>query len=109
MAEKIFINNSPATLQITLFIRQGESPVNQDGTISFTLNPSQTLTVTYGDTQNIFLNGILLFTIFAGDLYSKIQFVTVRRSELDNLLNTNNVITITKELTDYVISGSNSF
>ncbi|MBT2730211.1 right-handed parallel beta-helix repeat-containing protein [Bacillus sp. ISL-75] len=107
MAEKTFINNSPATLQITLFIRQGANPVNQDGTSSFTLNPGQTLTITYGDAPNIFLNGILMFTIFAGDLYSKIQFVTVSGSELDDLLNTNDTVTITKELTDYVISGSN--
>lgn len=107
MAEKIFINNSLATLQITLFIRQGANPVNQDGTSSFTLNPGQTLTITYGDAQNTFLNGILLFTIFAGDLYSKIQFVTVSGSELDDLLNTNDTVTIAKVLTDYVISGSN--
>jgi hypothetical protein len=109
LAVKTFVNDSPATLQITLFIRQGDNPVNQDGTSSFTLAPGQTQTITYGDTQNIFLNGILLFTIFAGDLYSKIQFVTLRGSELDNLLNTNNVVTITKEQTDYVISGSNTF
>jgi hypothetical protein len=107
MAEKTFINNSPATLQITLFIRQGDNPVIQDGTSSFTLNPGQTLTITYGDAENNFLNGILLFTIFEGDLYSKIQFVTVSGSELDDLLNTNDTVSITKELTDYVISGSN--
>jgi len=107
LAEKTFINNSPATLQITLFIRQGNNPVNQDGTSSFVLNPGQSQTITYGDAQNIFLNGILLFTIFEGDLYSKIQFVTISGSELDDLLNTNDTITISKELTDYVISGSN--
>ncbi|WP_233414515.1 right-handed parallel beta-helix repeat-containing protein [Thermaerobacillus caldiproteolyticus] len=105
---KTFINTSLATLQITLFIREGNDPINQDGTVSFTLNPEETQTITYGNDQNSFLNGILLFTIFQGDLYSKMQFVTVSGSELDNLLNTNNVITITKELTDYVISGNNS-
>jgi hypothetical protein len=107
MATKTFVNNSPATLQITLFVREGDQPANQDGTVSFALNPGQTESITYGDDQNIFLNGVLFFTIFQGDLYSKMQFVTVSESELDNLLNTNNVITITKELTDYVISGSN--
>jgi hypothetical protein len=109
MAEKTFVNTTGATLQITLFIRQGESPVNQDGTSSFTLNPGETETITYGDAQNIFLNGLVMFTILDGDLYSKIQFVTIRESELDDLLNTNDVITFTKVLTDYVISGSNPF
>ena len=106
---KTFINNSQATLQITLFIREGDNPINQDGTSSFALNPGESKIITYGNDQNIFLNGVLLFTIFQGDLYSKIQFVTLRESELDNLLNTNNEITITDELTDYVLSGSNSF
>ncbi|WAH37525.1 right-handed parallel beta-helix repeat-containing protein [Alicyclobacillus dauci] len=108
MAVKTFTNNSPASLQITLFVRQGDDPVNQDGTVSFTLNPGQSQTITYGDGQNSFLNGLVLFTIFQGDLYSKVQFVTVTSSELDNLLNTNDVITFTKVMTDYVISGSNT-
>ncbi len=108
MAEKTFINNSLATLQITIFIREGINPVNQDGTVSFTLDPGETETITYGTAENIFLNGILLFTIFE-DLYSKIQFVTLANSELDDLLNTNDVITITKVQTDYVLNGTNTF
>ncbi|MGG1290583.1 hypothetical protein ABE218_04200 [Bacillus smithii] len=105
---KTFVNTSPATLQVTLFIREGNDPLSQDGTVSFVLDPGETEVVAFGNAQNSFLNGISLFTIFAGDLYSKIQFVTVVGSELDNLLNTNDVITITKELTDYVLSGGNS-
>jgi hypothetical protein len=109
MAEKAFVNTTGVTLQITLFIRKGENPVNQDGTSSNTLDPGETKTIFYGGAQNIFLNGLEMFTILNGDLYSKIQFVTIRESELDDLLNTNNVITITKGQTDYVISGSNPF
>jgi len=105
---KTFINNSAAILQMTLFVRQGTLPFNQDGTVSFTLNPQQTLDIEYGSDQDPFLNGLSLFTIFEGDLYSKIQFVTVAESLLDNLLNTNNVITITSVQTDYVITGSNN-
>ncbi|WP_144510335.1 hypothetical protein [Bacillus sp. FJAT-22090] len=107
MAEKTFINNTEATLQITIFVREGELPFNQDGTVSFSLNPGQTLVVPYGDDINIFLNGIIIFTISEGDLFSSVQFVTVQSSELDDLLNTNSVITITKVQTEYVISGSN--
>ena len=83
--EKTFVNNSPATLQITLFVRQGNDPVNQGGTVSFALDPGQTQLVVYGDDQNPFLNGILSFTIFNGDLYSKMQFATAQDSELDDL------------------------
>ena len=108
MATKTFMNNSSATLQITIFIREGTNPLNQDGTVSFTLDPGETETVIYGTVENIFLNGILLFTIVE-DLYSNIQFVTLANSELDELLNTNDVITITKQQTDYVLSGTNIF
>ncbi|WP_313891856.1 hypothetical protein [Psychrobacillus sp.] len=109
MPEKMFINNSLAKFEITIFIREGELPYNQDGTVSFTLNPGEAQTVPYGSDQNIFLNGILFFTIFEGDLYSKMQFVTLSESELDDLLNTNDTIIITSNLTDYVISGSNIY
>jgi hypothetical protein len=108
MAEKTFVNNSLATLQITIFIREGTNPVNQDGSLSFTLSPGQSLLVEYGTETNIFLNGFVLFTIFEGDLYSKVQFTTVVGSELDDLLNTNDTITFTKVLTDYQVTGSNA-
>lgn len=108
MAEKTFVNNTGATFQVTLFIREGVNPVNQDGTVTFTLSPNETETVTFGNETNEFLNGLTIFTIFNGDLYSSIQFVTVASSELDNLLNTNNTITITKEQTSYVLTGSNT-
>lgn len=106
---KTFVNDSPATLQITLFIREGDEPLNQDGTVSFILIPvkQRSLPITYGNDINSFLNGILLFTIFEGDLYSKTQFVIEKESELNDLLNINSMITITKNQTDYEISGSN--
>lgn len=107
MAEKTFVNDTLATLQITLFVREGTLPFNQDGTVTFTLNPGETELVTYGSDTNIFLNGLTIFTIFEGDLFSSIKFVTTSLSELDNLLNTNNTITITKVQTDYVFTGSN--
>lgn len=109
MAEKTFINNSLATLQITIFVREGDNPVNQDGTVSFSLNPGETKIVPYGNDINIFLNGITLFTIFEDDLFSSVKFVTLQASELDDLLNTSDTITITKVQTEYVLSGSNEF
>jgi uncharacterized protein YqfB (UPF0267 family) len=107
MAEKTFINDSFATLQITLFVRVGDNPIHEDGTVSFSLNPEETKIITYGNDQNILLNGIKFFTTFEEDLFSEFRSVTLRDSDLDNLLNLNNVLTIKKVQTDYVISGSN--
>lgn len=107
MAEKIFINNTLATFQITLFVREGDLPYNQDGTVTFTLDPGETESITYGSDTNMFLNGLTIFTIYEGDLFSSVKFVTARMSELDNLLNTNDTITITQVQTDYVFSGTN--
>ncbi|QGQ94221.1 hypothetical protein EHS13_04525 [Paenibacillus psychroresistens] len=104
---KTFVNTSQAVLQITLFVRQGVNPANQDGTATFTLNPQESLFVQYGNEQNPFLNGFTLFTILNGDLYSKVQFTTTIGSELDNLLNTNDYVLFSKIITDYVISGAN--
>ncbi|CAM5220431.1 hypothetical protein UACE39S_05183 [Ureibacillus acetophenoni] len=78
-------------------------------TVIFDLLPGETETVTYGDDQNVFLNGIILFTINLGDLYNKVQFITELESELDNLLNTNDQITISEFETDYVFTGTNTF
>lgn len=105
---KTFINNTDASFQVILFIRAGENPVNQDGVEIFTLAPGETREVTFGDANNSFLNGISLFTIANGDLFSSVQFVTVESSLLDNLLNTNDTLTITQEQTNYVITGSNT-
>lgn len=109
MAEKIFINNTLATFQITLFVREGEFPYNQDGTVTFTLEAGETESVTYGSDTNMFLNGLTIFTIYEGDLFSSVKFVTAQMSELDNLLNTNDTITISQVETDYVLSGTNMF
>lgn len=109
VAEKTFVNNTLSTLQITIFVREGEQPYNQDGTVSFSLNPGETKIISYGNDINTFLNGIILFTIFNGDLFSSVKFVTINSSELDNLLNTNTTITITKVQTDYVLTGSKVF
>ncbi|MCD7032632.1 hypothetical protein LRR81_00215 [Metabacillus sp. GX 13764] len=105
---KTLINTTPAVLQIILFTRTGNSPANQGQAVQVTLQPFETKTVQYGSVQNPFLNGISVFTIYQNDLYSKVQFVTARPSELDNLLNNNNVVLISKVLTDYIISGVNS-
>lgn len=53
MAEKIRINNTLATLHNTLFVSEGDFPYNQDGTVTFTLEPGET---EIADTLSIFNN-----------------------------------------------------
>ncbi|REE67580.1 hypothetical protein A8990_1427 [Paenibacillus taihuensis] len=103
---KLFINNTDATLQMILFVRAGEEVYNQADAVLFTLDPQQSREISYGNDSNIFLNGISLFTIYQGCLYSKIQFATERGSSQDNALNTNSVISVVLSNTDYVFEYS---
>lgn len=107
MAQKTVNNRSAATLQIGFLVRQGADPANFDGVVYFTIRPGETRTVTYGNQQNVFLNGVVISTIFNGDIYTKTQIVTVRGSQLDNLLNTNSIIDILPISTDYVMFARN--
>ncbi|WP_308637133.1 hypothetical protein [Paenibacillus silvisoli] len=99
---KTFTNTTGAALQIMLFIREGPEYYNQDGTVSFTLAPFEELDVSYGTDSNIYLNGILLFTIFQGSVYSSMQFVNEGGNVIDNALNMNSYITISLVNTVFV-------
>ncbi|MFD2170471.1 hypothetical protein [Tumebacillus lipolyticus] len=104
---KTFINNTLATLQITLYQRLGTDPANLGNVVSFVLLPLQTQTITYGDEQNPFLNGLYLYTFFNGDTYLKMQYVAIAESPLDNLLNTNDMISFSLVEADIVTYASN--
>jgi hypothetical protein len=108
MPQKTFNNRSAATLQIALLVRQGSNPANFDGQVVFSIAPGQTLTVSFGSVLNPFLNGVVMSTIFNGDIYNKTQIVTITQSILDNLLNTNTIIDIIPISTDYVMFGRNA-
>lgn len=107
MPEKTFTNQSNAKLQLTLFVRQGNIPYLNSESVAVEISPGETVTVTYGDASNPYLNGVNVFTASENDLYNKVQFITALQSELDTLLNTNNLLSITEVDTDYVITGSN--
>ena len=107
MPEKTITNTTNATLQLTLFVRQGDIPYLNSDTVSVELLPGETELVSYGDASNPYLNGVIMFTIFENNLYSKVQFITALQTELDTLLNTNNIFTITEVDSDYVLTGSN--
>jgi hypothetical protein len=91
--QKLFINGSnDKTLNVTLYIRQGPEVANSAGTQRFTLGASQSLVVTYGDDNNIYLNGLALTSIFNGQIVGEQEFVISRGQILDNELNMNSVV-----------------
>ena len=89
---KLFVNGTDKQLKVTLFIRLGDSPANSAGTQSFNLSPRQQNWVDYGNTSNIYLNGLSVLSIFDGQVEAEQQFVVNRGNNLDNQLNMNNVI-----------------
>ena len=79
--KKVFKNTTNQPLEVTLVVRKGDNPGADAGTVNFQLGAGQSLTQTYGtDTNSVFLDGMTVA-------------VVTRGSSLDNLLNTNSVIT----------------
>ena len=94
--QKKFINNSGSSLVVTLFVRRGDNPGQEAGTVIFKLNSGAQVSQVYGsDTGSIYLDGVAVE-------------VADRGSALDNVLNTNNTITFSSTAGGVTISGSNS-
>ena len=105
---KLFVNNTGKDLQVTLFIRASENPVNSAGTQAFRLSSSQQSWVNYGTDQNIYLNGISLVGYFNGQVAGTQDFVVNRGSSLDNELNMNNRVEFRYGGNAFQISTSNT-
>lgn len=92
---KVFTNNSGSALTLTLFIRNGENPGNEAGTVIIQLANGQSVTQSYGsDTNSQFLDGVA------------VEVVT-RGSAVDNLFNMNSKIQFTGNGNSITITGSN--
>ncbi len=97
---KLFTNRSPRGMNVTLIVRASADPRNTAGTESFYLNPGQSEWHDYGNTIDIYLNGIKLIAAVDGDMMSQQYVVIIRGSPLDDALNRNNGV-------DFDISGFN--
>jgi hypothetical protein len=86
MAGKTFTNYPTKTFGVTLFIRQSENPANNAGQTRFDLSSGQREYVGYGDSVNIYLNGITLASVSDGAITGEQEFVITRGSSLDNRL-----------------------
>jgi hypothetical protein len=87
---KLFTNQSPHSMSVTLVVRQSEDPRNQAGTKEFQLPARQSQWQEYGDNIDIYLNGIKLVAVFNGQLLGQQYIVITRGSPPDNDLNTRN-------------------
>jgi hypothetical protein len=89
---KLFMNGTDKQIKVTLFIRAGDNPANSAGNQTFDLSPHQQSWVSYGNNNNIYLNGFSVVSLFNGELEAEQQFVIHRGGPLDNQLNMNNVV-----------------
>lgn len=93
--KKNFINKTGKDLRITLFVRAGSNPDEKDsGRQNFQLPKDGSEVVTYGeDTGDIFLNAIRLRWKDDTGAFTSILRVETRGDAVDNMMNTNSVIT----------------
>jgi hypothetical protein len=102
--EKLFTNTSPYAMAVTLVIRANEDPRNQAGTKEFALSSGQSQWQSYGDNNNIYLNGVKLIATFNGQMLGQQYIVITRGSPLDNQLNTRNGVDFTFAADSFTLS-----
>ena len=90
--QKKLVNQSKSSLQVTLHVRAGGDPASRAGLQSVYLAPGASTVVTYGNPENVYLNGFTLIRQAAGRLTIQNDLVSVRGNDLDNRLNTKNCI-----------------
>jgi hypothetical protein len=87
---KIFTNATPYKMNVTLVIRKSADPRDQAGTKDFSLSTGESSWQEYGNSVDIYLNGVKLAAYFNGELVGQQYIVIVRGSPLDNQLNMKN-------------------
>jgi hypothetical protein len=93
--KKTFTNTGKTDLIVRLLVRKGADPANGIvDRIDVPLKTGQSKEVTYGNSQNIYLQGIRLQWDDDGAQLRKRQVVSTRGCWLDDVLNTNSKITI---------------
>jgi len=105
--KKTFHNQTNCNLSLTLYIREGDNPANNAGTQDIALSPYESKVVNYGDSHNIYLNGIVLVALLKGEVMSRQEFVVTRGSQLDDKLNRNSIIEIVFQNDFLDINGHN--
>src|SRR5690242_8497064 len=92
---KTLINNCGGIILVTLLTRAGDNPQTPTvRRVCVNIGSGERNTVTYGDDQNPFLNGMVVLTT-DGSMYTEQSWTVVGRGgPLDNMFNANSVIEI---------------
>jgi len=109
MAQKLFVNNTNATVEIILAVRAGEVPGQVGDTINASVAPNAQQMVTYGDSNNPYIDQLTISTVNNGSLTLTDQIVLSKSAELDNELNMNDTIYIALQGTSFVITSGNTW
>jgi len=108
MGYKKVINKTNAALNVLLTVRKGDNPGTQVGTMAFLVAAGATQTCTYSGNENPYLDATFVSAPIDGGLLSTQQTVITRGGLVDNALNQNNTLTVTKTGEDLVAAFSNS-
>ncbi len=96
--QKKFINRTNQYVNVTLLIRQGNDIHKQPLEQTFSLEANETKSVTYGDSSNIYLNGLVFQwkdqTTQSMSTDRQEVIATGTMPTFDAVLNTHSVITI---------------
>jgi hypothetical protein len=101
---KLFTNQSPYGMNVTLVVRANADPRNTAGTKEFYLNGNQSQWQEYGNNIDVFLNGIKLTAVFNGQMLGQQYIVITRGSPLDDQLNTRNGVDFGFDKNTFLVS-----
>ena len=102
---KTLVNDTGAAVSGSLSVRKGSDPSHQLKVVPFSLEIGETKTIQYGDDQNPFLNGMDYEYKLDGELVGINQQVITRGSTWDDIMNTNNTLTL--NAVQQPVQGSN--
>ncbi len=110
MAKKLMVNNTNYEINGTIVVRNGSEPGKNAGTVNFKIakGPGTNQSVEYGDANNPYMDQLTISTEANGAVILSDQVVITRGSDLDNLFNMNDTISIAITNQSIQISSSNS-
>lgn len=94
---KTLENRTGMDLSVVLTVRKGSDPSDTWKTVSAGLGDGDSKTVDYGNDENPYLNGIEVNGVDGGELLSTRAVTSQRGTEVDDGLNTNDTVVVTRD------------
>jgi hypothetical protein len=105
---KNIVNKTSSLLVGSITPRIGSNPQQSGPPVMFEIPAGQSQTVTYGNDQNPFMNGMTASSKTDGTSLLEGNWQVISRGGfVDDLFNTNSTITVTQAKTGLLIDGSN--